>query len=35
VAHAVRYGARSQLVMALGSAVLIGWFLGRHRPEAA
>ena len=33
VAHAVRYGARSQLVMALGSAVLIGWFLGRHRPH--
>ena len=33
VAHAVRYGARSQLVMALGSAALIGWFLGRHRPD--
>jgi hypothetical protein len=35
VAHAVRYGARSQLIMALGSAVLIGWFLGRHHPHQA
>jgi hypothetical protein len=32
VAHTVRYGARSQLVVTLGSAVLIGWFLGHHRP---
>jgi hypothetical protein len=33
VAHAVRYGGRSQLVVTLGSAVLIGWFLGHHRPH--
>jgi hypothetical protein len=33
VAHAVRYGARSQLALSLGSAVLIGWFVGRHQPH--
>jgi hypothetical protein len=31
VAHTVRYGERSQLALALGSAVLVGWFLARHR----
>jgi hypothetical protein len=33
VAHAVRYGARSQLALSLGGAVLIGWFVGRHQPH--
>jgi hypothetical protein len=33
VAHTVRYGRRSQLALALGSAVLVGWFLSRHRPH--
>jgi len=33
VAHSVRYGRRSQLALALGSAVLVGWFLSRHRPH--
>jgi hypothetical protein len=33
VVHAVRYGERSQLFAALGGAILVGWLLGRHRPD--
>jgi ABC-type multidrug transport system fused ATPase/permease subunit len=31
VVHAVRYGERRQLFAALGSAIFVGWLLGRHR----
>jgi ABC-type multidrug transport system fused ATPase/permease subunit len=33
VAHTVRYGERRQLFATLGSAMLVGWLLGRHRPH--
>jgi uncharacterized membrane protein len=33
VVHAVRYGDRLHLFGALGGAILVGWFLGRHHPH--
>jgi hypothetical protein len=33
VVHAVRYGDRAKLVAALGTAVLVGWLLARHRAD--
>ena len=33
VVHAVRYGERRQLFAALAGAVVVGWLLGRHRPD--
>ena len=33
VVHAVRYGDRPHLFAALGGAILVGWFLGRHHPH--
>jgi hypothetical protein len=33
VVHAVRYGDRPKLVAVLGTAVLVGWLLARHRAD--
>jgi hypothetical protein len=33
VVRTVRYGARTKLVAVLGTAVLVGWLLARHRPD--
>jgi hypothetical protein len=29
----IRYGDRTKLVAVLGTAVLVGWLLARHRPD--
>jgi hypothetical protein len=33
VVRTVRYGDRTKLVAVLGTAVLVGWLLARHRPD--